>query len=511
MPPLSPGFFYPLSLGQVVVARREDKRGDKSEAPPPLEFPFYIEDSEHWRKSFQQQPEAQVLESWLRSPNVYALVGEPGGGKTTLLKHWAVTLAQRTIAQASKSGGEQFVPLYIPLRDIKDGTPKDYVRRSISDLGLNLEPYLSTTSPIPVVWLIDGWDELPSDLKQTWKQYIQGLPGVRIVSCRTAVYDREFGEPRYVMGLNDTAQRSFLCSLAEVWRERHDLPAFSQANEAWVDRLHSTLQKHPQLRRLAGSPLLLTLIALTNPPTDTVKLPQDRVAFYRQAFDGLFKNRVALEEYDTRPEVAKKLLRQVANKVGLEPNFPKDILWKAYEDLDLGGMAKSPEQYQLLMHAIHEAGIIQLRGPQRLLAEFLHLTFQEFFLAEALLEREGLQQALQEHWRNPRYEETLGLLWAMAESEERHQGTVYLIKQGCQDAQGQSFQTPKKRSGLRTALHLWSKSGLSLEAHPETMALLQRQLKRRNWRFQRVLVLILTLIGDVYWRSYAAANDYDSF
>ena len=158
--------------------------------------------------------------------------------------------------------------------------------------------YLENERPknVQVVWLFDGLDELPKAMRKDWLERIKKKNSdCCIVTCRTALYDsdyrRAFGESHYVMGLYTKDQIDFLNSLAKEWREGElSEREFVKADEAWVNELHSRLQTKDNIRRLAGSPLLLTLIARTNAP-GKIDLPAKRVDFYQKAFKQLVKQR----------------------------------------------------------------------------------------------------------------------------------------------------------------------------------------------------------------------------
>jgi hypothetical protein len=82
---------------------------------------------------------------------------------------------------------------------------------------------------------------------------------------------------------------------------------------------------------------------------------------------------------------------------------------------------------------------------------------------------ENLLETVKAHWHDPSQEAMLAHRWQAATPDERHQATVYLIERGCRMVTLNGEETA--RSGLRTALHLWGRSGVALE-HGETLDLL---------------------------------------
>ena len=281
-PALFAEFYFPLSLGREVVEKVEPN--DPREAPPPLE-PLTYKEGQNWRRRFEQQPEERVLESWLAQPGLHPLVGEPGSGKSTLLRQWAVRLNEQHLQDGTKP-----VAFYVALRDVTSEGLDDYFGRPRADGGFELDitPFLSPDPPARAIWLFDGLDELPQELRGQWFTIIQTCSkDVCVVSCRTAVYRGEFGDPMHLMGLAPAAQLSFLRDLVGLWRQQRYPPEFAIADDSWVERLHGAIQGNAQLAPLAGSPLLLTLLAFTHPPTSDLDLATSRPDFYRQVFEKL--------------------------------------------------------------------------------------------------------------------------------------------------------------------------------------------------------------------------------
>jgi len=67
---------------------------------------------------------------------------------------------------------------------------------------------------------------------------------------------------------------------------------------------------------------------------------------------------------------------------------------------------------------------------------------------------------VQRHWQQPDYQEVLALTWSLSTAEHRKAATEWLIDQGYHvriiNGKERTF------SGLRTALHVWRRSGVSM-------------------------------------------------
>lgn len=462
MPLPFPSFYHPLYVGQVVSQRAEQQ--DSCDGGL-LEFPLVWTEAAStpgWRWRFQRVMERTVFGQWTRRPGQYALVGEPGAGKTTLLREWRLRLDNTISANVHKLGH-----FYVPLREVRQRDIEVYFQQ---EFRIDVRQFTQDAPADPLIWLFDGWDELASERKVGWRRAIQHLPGVRIVSCRTAYYHGEFGEPHFLMGLLAPEQQEFLHKLADVWSSSWDASlqqrGFSEADGKWGNLLCKALQRHTQLRQLAGSPLLLTLIAYLCPPGSRIALPKDRVAFYQEAFRGLFVNRLTLNPGDPLPDQTRDFLERLALAAELMPEIPATVVHDVYAR---GEPTTLPPE-ATLREALRESGILQPNATGSSW-RFLHLTFQEWLLAEALCRTEGLLPAVKRYWCNPIYEEVLGLLWGLSTSSERVEATGYLIDQGCQDVLPRDPERLHMRSGLRVALHAWRRSGLSFETEPHGVSL----------------------------------------
>ena len=131
--------------------------------------------------------------------------------------------------------------------------------------------------------------------------------------------------------------------------------------------------------------------------------------------------------------------------------------------------AVAADKASLLRDALERAGLLRVDW-RRAKFSFVHLTFQEFYLAQAL-KPAGLKPALQQYWHDPRYEETLGLLISMLFEdgclEEIEKSICWLIGWGEQiHQQNSNVLYQKQNSPLRIALHLLQRAGVQIEKLP---------------------------------------------
>jgi hypothetical protein len=267
------------------------------------------------------------------------------------------------------------------------------------------------------MWLLDGLDEVTPPPGERFYQALVNLPGLKVVSCRTAVFEtlrrvaNRYKDQEYeLLALTPPQQKTFLT---------HALGGDARR----ADTLHQRIQRNWQLRPLAGNPLMLTLIAQV---LDPMALPMTRAEFYQIAVSEMWSRRLsdcpeALFCIDQRD----RALIDLAQQMGMA-QIRAPLAWLQRSASRVAG----PDGPSLIVYLQH-AGIVHLQPWEKV--EFVHPTFQEFYLAQALKE-EGLQQAIEHRWNGALYEETLGLLIAILFQEQRyddsHQGLQWLMTWG---------------------------------------------------------------------------------
>lgn len=454
LPDLGDGFFFPPMLGEE---RSPDRTGETdgilNGGPAPSERAF----QPHRGRALRAEDE--VLEAWVSEPGVHAVVGGPGSGKTTLLRNWTVRLRQR-----HRVDSDQPTAFYVALRDVAEGDEglAGFFRRLGRERGLDLDigPYLSRTPPCQSVWLFDGLDEIADNLRERWIAVIRDLAsleqsptrGICVVSCRTALYEATFGRPAHVLGLAPRKQLEFLSGLLETWQERGYPPGAERGDETWRRAFHTSLQRDPVFQRQARSPFLLrmmTEIALQSGEGTPSRI---RSSFYEAALYQLLRNHVEIPPLGGIPTEVEQTLVRLARHAQLTPAISERTV--------NGVLHENPEAASDLARALIESGLLRSTGPRFTHYEFYHLTFQEWFLAKAIYEDMGVVRALESYWLDPRFEETLALLWGLASPTERGEATRRLVELGCQvtTVGGRT----RLRSGLRAALQLWQRSGAQI-------------------------------------------------
>ena len=319
------------------------------------------------------------------------------------------------------------------------------------------------------LFLFDGWDEAEDSVKTAFMEIVNGLKAVVVLSCRAAVYADEFNyllklkKPYFVMGLPKTAQKRFLLELANNWRSsnnRHLIKqGFKQADEHWVNQLWGQIHQQSSLCDLAGSPLLLTLIAFLNPPNTSHTFAKTKYEFFENAFNWLCINRLDSEKNNAFVSDNKALLLKLVERMHLTAEIPYNTTLEVYREYQ--HTHPNCLSFNDWKEGLQTTGLMRYDDLKKTF-EFLHLTFQEWLLSEMLYNQYGLVGSVKRYWLNPRYDVVLSLMWGMStiDPEERIITTELLIKKGCVDI---TKQRPATRSGLQMALLLWASSGIDLE------------------------------------------------
>jgi predicted NACHT family NTPase len=420
-------FYYPLTLG---VRRRKLEAAKTRELPQPYDTRH--EGAEHNEYMYEEYSEAEILERLQqhvpsRSNRPWLILGEPGAGKTALLEAWFL----RWAAELPAAHLGMVVPVLVRLRYLRiDQSPldSDMFADQLWALGLHEQALLGGQADaiyqpdrrrgFHPVWLLDGLDEVTPPPDERFYHALVTLPGVKVLSCRTAVYETLRQEAaRYYTGqeyelldLKPVDQRAFL--MQTLGGDVHQ-----------VDVLHQRLQHHPQLRLLASNPLMLSPIAQM---PDRVALPMTRAEFYQAAVGEMWRRKL-LDHPEALPwtDYRDRVLTELAQQMGItQTRVP--LAWLARAATRVAG-----SNGRALLAALQRTGLVRVSPWEEV--DFVHLTFQEYYLAQSLNER-GLQQVLADYWHDSRYDEMLGLLVASLFQARQYdqigQGIRWLVEWG---------------------------------------------------------------------------------
>jgi hypothetical protein len=476
-------FYFPLTLGQ----RRRKYTGpvtpSRGRNPHPNGF-NWREERNRLEIEFEELIESQILENirWASPSQLrrfWVVLGEPGAGKSKLFDSW---FARAVPAQSDVRLGAR-VPALVRLRELGseefDGNIEEvasrlwtHAIRCSAVLPVARQDVYSThcDSLFTPIWLLDGLDEVAADVHgERLYQQIAALPGVKVVTCRTAVYSRfrreaeQYVQSEYeVLGLNPSQQEEFLAAILGGGRARE---------------LMQAIVGSAAIAQLASSPLILTLIG---EQPEYVKIPQTRAAFYREAVREMWSRKITSKDGQDLNVQRDEVLLRLAHSMGLRVESLECDLSKLTE------VCKdvAANQARTLQACFERSGLLRV-DHRREVFSFVHLTFQEYFFSNALVGG-GLKNALVLYWLDARYDEVLSLL--ISQLFERNEiadielGIQWLINCDPEKEAGADGGYHIRRSPLRVCLHLLQRAAISLEKMDSVTRLLRGRIKGSRQR-----------------------------
>jgi len=402
----------------------------------------------------------------VRRQRSLVVLGDPGSGKTTVLRWLAVVAAAGPLSWAEHLGhSERLLPLMISvgrLAEIRErlgsvGSVIDALAVYFHDRNVGGEEELRgflarTLEAGECLVLLDGLDEVRSEARSSMLRWLESFCGRfsrnRFVASARVVGYSGFSLPdgmETTLGpFNDEQVRRYAWAFERACRrwENDGIP-----DELGADResgkLLEALFRNQRLRDLARNPFLLSALVLIHRAEG--QLPRHRVQAYEIFSRTLCETwsnarRIVAGESETRSiryeEEAIPILGELALRmheewpVGAAPEaFVIQILSEAIRVRD-GGTPREAERSarEFLERAGKEVQILLERGAGQW--GFLHLTFQEFFTAVGLLSSERFEEVAFEHLFDARWEEVLRLgVGYMALIQKRSQATQRFIRQ----------------------------------------------------------------------------------
>ena len=352
------------------------------------------------------------------------VLGDPGGGKTTMLRWMATAYLLRHKGDAAFSQvpdtetlpAKPWIPVLIRCRDLG----KDDLCRCFKDF---LTQHLNKTKLLPAdaevmrtvildhlakgdaLLLVDGLDEITDpqvrmmfcqELEHTAARY-PAAPIVvtsRIVGYRDMPYRMGSGfEHGVIAELNRKDKDLF----ARRWVEVTEQKQSNDEKAKRVDELLEALHASNRIERLTGNPMLLTTLALVKRKVG--KLPNRRTKLYAEAVSVLLnwnpKYYQAIDDDEAIPQLeylAYEMCRQGVQRLTDEEVL--DLLDKLRREYPNVRAIHRREPQVFLKHLEERSSILIKSGSvwqknqhrEKPVWEFRHLTFQEYLAARALLD-----------------------------------------------------------------------------------------------------------------------------
>ncbi|MCL6512422.1 MAG: SUMF1/EgtB/PvdO family nonheme iron enzyme [Anaerolineae bacterium] len=379
------------------------------------------------------------------------VLGDPGTGKTTLLRYLALLYA-RDLAEGSRLVTDKLglaetgaLPIFLPLRQIgrylaehhpnDDGTEGHAIL-----LQFFVQVLKNERIDVPAAFfdewlnggraaiLLDGLDEVADPalrrrVSRLVDAFTRAYPG-----CRYVVTSRIVGytdASQLTEGYATTTVRDFTMEdVASFLSQWHRLVAIGQMGpgetaEAFAAnqtrQLLDSIEKKDRVRELAINPLMLTVIALIH--RDRVKLPDRRAELYAEAVDvllGKWDEARGVQEtlvIGGRPfdisdrrlvlqQLALAMHEQAIKEIDAEPL--RDVLARQLKDA-VDDPRELDASVARFLNVIQERTGLLIARAEGTYA-FSHLTFQEYLAALAIAGRDDyvdytLSRTADEWWR----------------------------------------------------------------------------------------------------------------
>ena len=495
-----------LALRPRPIWRRGPAQGTKSEQAVPWER---VEDGD------DRNPKLSLRD--LEPYRSMVVLGDPGTGKTTLLRWLAVVTARGPEAmEDALSFSERLVPLVVSLgrlselrRSSGEGSMIALLARYFHDRNVGgvaaIEGFLTTRLHAGSCFaLFDGLDEVSAEHQtdvQGWLEaFFRRFPGNRwVVTSRRAGY-RGIELPEAVEVVvrpwNEEQVERYLLAFHRSYRawETGQNDATSARRE--TERLLQSLRTHGLLG-LARNPFLASALALIHRAEGS--LPRHRIQVYEAFARALCETwsrarRLVAGREDPKlryEEEALPLLGRLALR--LHTDFPwgsapedvvLEILAEALEERDVASESARRAAETFLERAAEGAGILYERGPKEW--AFLHLTFQEFFVAAGLHAEERFVDTAFEHLFEPRWLEVIRLgVGYFVLVQKRPRAALKFVERVA------GFRLAGKRSWITDVLHKQVPMALLLaaEAGDAVSPRIRKELAEQFFQWQYFLPL----------------------
>jgi hypothetical protein len=393
------------------------------------------------RESDDSSPITPVLDVLARQPFV-VLLGDPGSGKTSLLRYLVLSWARQ---------GKGRLPLWVDLKEYAQQPVglKQYLESGLAAFGLDARNVDEQCRSGQAALYLDGLDEIfhaPTRgivIEQIAAFSARYPQAPIVVTSRIIGYEaerlRNAGFTHVTLEEFDDEQiLDFLQNWHNVAEDDHKERARLQ------DRLKLAIKESRAIRELAGNPLLLTMMAILN---RNQELPRDRVELYREA------SRVLLHEWDASRSLLpvdkfarqekEALLRELAGAMqqtegGLAGNLIErqcliGIVRKFLANL---GIQDSYVKAESLVQQLTERNfILCFAGADRF--AFVHRTFLEYFCAAWFVEQLQKDRTLSpdqlrldifgRHWRDEWWHEVLRLIAGMVGEKQAGELIAFLM------------------------------------------------------------------------------------
>lgn len=372
------------------------------------------------------------------------ILGDPGAGKTTILRWLAVVAASGSLSTAWNLGvAERLLPLPVSAgrlaelagaADLERPTIIELLARYFHERGLGslagISAFLERVFGAgEALLLVDGLDEIGPADREPMRARIEALAASH-PKCRYIVTSRIVGYARSplpgateatVNPFNDDQVRRWLSRFTSAYRLWETGETASTLAERAAEEVYAAIRADGRLRGLARNPFMLAGLALIHRAEG--RLPVHRVQAYEifaRALCESWGSARRLVAGDVRGGIDYEaegipVLGELA--LGIHRRFPSGVAPEAFvlrtiahalaRHRGIGNAEAEQVAREFLQRAGADVQILVERGARQW--GFLHLTFQEFFAAAGLQAAERFESTARRHLFDPRWSEIIRL------------------------------------------------------------------------------------------------------
>jgi formylglycine-generating enzyme required for sulfatase activity/energy-coupling factor transporter ATP-binding protein EcfA2 len=384
------------------------------------------------------------------------LLGDPGSGKSTFVRHLALTLARRELGDpvddtALPADFTARLPIILPLRQLARRVAADGCIHTTVFTALAAEMEHQQIAQVPallnaalhqgrVLVLFDGLDEVPVEGAEGRASRLETLQAVRsfanqyqdvsvVVTCRVQAFTDNLrdclGWPVETLAPFDLDQvRHFAPAWYAELAKKTSLTY--ETAQRYSERLVERVASSRQLQEMAGTPLLLTMMALVL--YNKGDLPRDRPQLYEDILDLLLgrwdtvqeRGGQTLAEYIGLPDWDSQRLLPLLDRLSYETHRTatsedgrgrltkttvRDTLIAFFEQAKLSEAVALEKTGRCLEYIQQRSGLLMPDGDASYV--FAHLTLQEHCAGRYIvLGSEDPAKLVLEHraddrWREP--------------------------------------------------------------------------------------------------------------
>ena len=364
-----------------------------------LESEFEIDEN-----SKEEKKLIYSIEDALHNFDNLVILGDPGSGKSTVLKHLIFNICSK---RAIESQFDDIVPIIIKGSEFAkyvSSTSKQLAEFIISHFDRKYEYLFSQKlESNQLLVLIDGIDEinithLRHDVVDRINAFIAQYPKIKvIVSSRIVGYNETrlngFFNHLKVVDFNDKQIQKFInnwyFSISQHSDKDKELAKFK------AKELYSSIKQNDSVLKMASNPLLVTIIALIHYQGNS--LPEKRASLYDVATSTFLENWVKQRDSDKSSNFDKDTLIEILAPISFDihQNYSTGLISESELKIQLKTEYKKINPYlkpneekkdvkEIIEFLREDAGFLFEKGLNEngeAMFGFVHQTFQEYFTA----------------------------------------------------------------------------------------------------------------------------------